>query len=102
MYRRLFFLCPNKIEAQRAVQELMDAGLSAEQMHALSTSGVNLQGLPTASPSQRKDMHTKIENSLWHLNLGIFKEVEQILHHKNSSATEEGISWTPSGSTMNV
>ena len=169
MYRRLFFLFPDKSETEHAVQELIEAGLNTQQMHALSRPGVDLQGLPAATPNQRRDMHTKIEHSLWHLNLGIFfvalfvlvtsfisssyylsaasllvmiatywmgyyyltiptihlsgfhaafqhgeillmvdvpkqrvQEIEQILHHKNPSASEEGISWTPSDLSLNV
>ena len=169
MYRRLFFLFPDKIEAQKAVDTLTQKNISLRQMHALAKPDTDLNGLPVSAPNQRRDMHSKIEDSLWNLNLGIFfvalfillvsfisanyfvifsalivmaatyglgyyyltkptmhlagfhaafqhgevllmvdvpkhqvTEIEQILHHKNPSASEEGISWTPSDLSMNV
>ncbi len=169
MYRRLFFLFPNKEDAQKAVQNLMSIKISLRQMHVLSKPGANLEGLPAPSPNQRRDMHTKIEDTLWNLNLGIFftaliifvasfinanfilcaiaflvmaatywtgyyyltkptihlsgfhaafehneillmvdipknqiSTVERVVHNKCPSASEEGISWTPSDLSMNV
>ena len=169
MYRRLFFLFPDAADAKKAVQDLIEENISIKQMHSLSKPGVNLEGLPVSAPNQRRDMHTKIENSLWNFNLGIFfialfvlvmaviaanyflaaisllvmaatytigyyyltkptihlsgfhaafqhneillmvdvpKDqvafIEHIVHNKNPSASEEGISWTPSDMSMNV
>ncbi|RKZ90288.1 MAG: hypothetical protein DRQ43_11485, partial [Gammaproteobacteria bacterium] len=65
MYRRLFFLFPNTSDAKKAVQNLVQENISIKQMHSLSKPGVNLDGLPVSAPNQRRDMHTKIENSLW-------------------------------------
>ncbi len=169
MYRRLFFLFPNIENAKKAVQDLIQENINIKQIHSLSRPGVNLEGLPTSAPNQQRDMHTKIEDTLWSLNLGIFftalvillmsiisgnyflatmslivmvatystgyyyltkptihlsgfhaafqhneillmvdvpktqvAKIEQILHDKNPSASEEGISWTPSDLSMNV
>ncbi|MCU7837107.1 MAG: hypothetical protein KZQ83_17915 [gamma proteobacterium symbiont of Taylorina sp.] len=169
MYRRLFFLFPNIKDAKKAVQDLVRENISIKQMHSLSRPEVNLEGLPVSAPNQRRDMHTKIENTLWNFNLGTFfialfvllisfisanyflvmtsllvmvatysigyyyltkptihlngfhaafqhneillmvdvpkdqvAKIEQIIHNKNPSATEEGISWTPSDLSMNV
>ncbi|RKZ96145.1 MAG: hypothetical protein DRQ43_04610 [Gammaproteobacteria bacterium] len=169
MYRRLFFLFPNTADAKKAVQDLVQENISIKQMHSLSKPGVNLDGLPVSAPNQRRDMHTKIENSLWNFNLGTFfvalfvllisfisanyffvaaallvmaatysigyyyltkptihlsgfhaafqhneillmvdvpkdqvAKIEQIVHNKSPSASEEGISWTPADLSMNV
>jgi hypothetical protein len=72
MYRRIFYLFPNKTETQKAVNELLDAKLSIHQMHVLSRPDIDLEGLPASAPNQQRDTHTKIENSLWNLNLVIF------------------------------
>ncbi|MFK5891980.1 MAG: hypothetical protein QM504_02025 [Pseudomonadota bacterium] len=169
MYRRLFFLFPNTTDAKKAVQDLLQEKITIKQMHTLSKPGVNLDGLPVCAPNQRRDMHTKIENSLWNFNLSIFfialfilvmafissnyflavtsflvmaatysigyyyltkptihlsgfhaafqhneillmvdvpknqvGLVEKIVHDKNPSGLEEGISWTPADLSMNV
>ncbi len=169
MYRRLFFLFPSIAEARKAVQDLIQEDISIKQMHSLSRPGVDLEGLPISAPNQRRDMHAKIEDSLWNFNLGIFfialfvlivsfisanyflvvisllvmlatyaigyyyltkptihlsgfhaafqhneillmvdvpknkvAQIEQIIHNKNPSASEEGISWTPSDLSMNI
>ncbi len=72
MYRRLFFLFPNKEDTKKAVQDLIRENISSKQMHSLSRPGVNLEGLPVSAPNQRRDMHTKIEDTLWGFNLGTF------------------------------
>ncbi len=72
MYRRLFFLFPDVKEAKKAVHSLMQEGITTKQMHTLSRSGINLDDLPSSAPNQKLDMHTKIENILWNMNLGIF------------------------------
>ena len=169
MYRRLFFLFPDCKEAKKAVESLIQENISIKQMHALAKPGMDLEGLPVCAPNQRRDMHTKIENTLWNLNLSLFfvalfilamsfissnyfvmfgslvvmtatywtgyhyltkptihlsgfhaafqhneillmvdipkdqvSRVEHIISHKNPSASEEGISWTPSDLSMNV
>ncbi|MCW8929591.1 MAG: hypothetical protein OQL19_05055 [Gammaproteobacteria bacterium] len=169
MYRRLFFLFPNRADAKKAVQDLVQENISIKQMHSLSKPGVDLSGLPVSAPNQRRDMHTKIENSLWNFNLGTFfialfilvlsfissnyflviaslvvmiatysigyyyltkptihlsgfhaafqhneillmvdvpknqvAKIERIIHNKNPSGSEEGISWTPADLSMNV
>ncbi|MFK5986703.1 MAG: hypothetical protein QM479_14945 [Pseudomonadota bacterium] len=72
MYRRLFFLFPDKLQTQKAVDNLIMHNIHTKQMHVLSKPGVDLQGLPLPSPNQRRDMHTKIEDTLWYSNLGLF------------------------------
>ncbi len=169
MYRRLFFLFPNTEEAKQAVEVLTQENISIRQMHTLSKPGVNLDGLPASAPNQQRDMHTKIENTLWNFNLGTFftalvilvfsfisanywlaaaslvvmlttywsgyyyltkptihlsgfhaafqhdeillmvdvpkqqvTQIEELVHRKSPSASEEGISWTPADLSMNV
>ncbi len=72
MYRRLFFLFPNTKDTKEAVHNLIKEDVNIKQIHALAKPGVNLDGLPAPAPNQRRDMHTKIENTLWNLNLGTF------------------------------
>ena len=72
MYRRLFFLFPNTTDAKKAVDDLIRENIGINQMHSLSKPGMNLNGLPVSAPNQRHDMHTKIENTLWNFNLGLF------------------------------
>jgi hypothetical protein len=72
MYRRLFFLFPDKKTTQKAVNDLVQEKIKIKQMHTLSKAGVDLKGLPAAAPNQQRDMHTKIENILWNSNLVIF------------------------------
>lgn len=71
MYRRLFFLFPDRKAALKAVNDLIQEKITLKQMHTLSKPGINLKGLPVSAPNQQRDMHTKIENTLWNLNLGI-------------------------------
>ncbi len=54
MYRRLFFLFPDNIEAKKAVDTLTQENISLRQIHALAKSDSDLHGLPVSAPRQSR------------------------------------------------
>ena len=71
MLRRLFFLFPNEIKAQRAVNQLLFLKIAMRHMHAISP-GRKLITLPEATDRQKNDTTFKVERFLWHANLLLF------------------------------
>ncbi len=72
MTRRLFFLFPDREHALRAVQELVDSGVDRARMHTVARDDIALDGLPEASPQQRRDLASRIEYWGWRLDLALF------------------------------
>jgi hypothetical protein len=72
MDRRLYFLLPDTDHALAVVNELAQAGVDPEQIHALADSGTYLGELPAASNRQIHDTSRRIETVLWDGNLVVF------------------------------
>ncbi len=72
MNRRLYFLLPDADHALAVVNELTQAGVDPEQVHALANSGTALGGLPKASDRQIHDDARRVETVLWDGNLVVF------------------------------
>jgi hypothetical protein len=70
--RRLFFVLPDEIHAQRLVADLETAGISHCHMHAIAGHGGHLTLLPPASQRQRHDAVWRLEQTLWYGNLALF------------------------------
>ncbi len=71
-YRRLYFLFPTAGHAQRVTQELVQAGVDTEHIHAVAREGVDLSSLPRATVRQREDTAGRIEAVAWNTNLALF------------------------------
>lgn len=71
MLRRLFFLFPDEIHAQRVVNQLAHLRIPRHRFHAISR-GVKLKTLPEASDRQKNDTAFRVESFLWNLNLIVF------------------------------
>lgn len=71
MLRRLFFLFPNEITAQRAVNHLLQLRIAKRHIHAMCP-GKKLTTLPEATDRQKNDTTFKVERFLWYANLLVF------------------------------
>ena len=72
MWRRLYLTFPNSDQARQASDELEHDGLKREQMHAMSSEGGNLEGLPPSSSEQQHDRVWFYEQLYWNSNLALF------------------------------
>jgi hypothetical protein len=72
MDRRLYFLLPDRDHALAVVNELAQAGVDTERIHALADSGTYLGELPGASSRQIHGTSRRIETVLWDGNLVVF------------------------------
>ena len=72
MNRRLYFLAPDAEHAQGIVEDLESAGISHEDIHAVSRSTELLRDLPAATHAQEQDRGLYLECGLWNLNLAVF------------------------------
>ena len=70
--RRLHMLFPQRAQAEDAVQELLLAGISPSDIHAIAKDGVELGDLPRATVRQQRDWLARCEDCLWSANLAIF------------------------------
>jgi hypothetical protein len=70
--RRRYFLLPDTDHALAVVNELVQAGVDPEQIHALADSGSCLGELPGVSDRQIHDASVRIETVLWDGNLVVF------------------------------
>ena len=71
MLRRLFFLFPDELHAQRVVNQLVSLDIPKRRIHAIARS-VELKTLPQATQRQKKDTAFRIERFLWSANLVVF------------------------------
>ena len=69
MNRRLYFLLPDRAHALSVVDELANEGIDTGNIHTLGGPGVQLDGLPAASPRQYNDSAGHLESFLWNANL---------------------------------
>ena len=72
MYRRLYFLLPDREHTLAVVNELAMNGIQEEHMHALAEKPHLLDGLPNATTRQKHDAARRIEKLLWNGNLVLF------------------------------
>lgn len=72
MYRRLYFLFPSPQQVRSVVSELNEVSVEREHIHAVASRGVVLEGLPVATPEQRRGAARRLERWLWRVNLGVF------------------------------
>lgn len=71
MLRRLYFLFPDEIHAQRVVNQLLNLNIPIQRMHAIAPN-VELLTLPKASKNQKNDVAYKMQRLLWNANLSLF------------------------------
>ncbi|MDH5485237.1 MAG: hypothetical protein OEY43_08400, partial [Gammaproteobacteria bacterium] len=72
MFNRLFFLLPNKQQAHKIIDELVDAEFNLHNIHALEKSDILEQTSSSTSIWRRIDLTEQIETVLWNTNLVIF------------------------------
>jgi len=72
MYRRLFYMFPDKESVTRVVKELRQKKIPASQMHTIAQPGRDISDLPQATTWQKEDMHSKVESYAWNFNLLLF------------------------------
>jgi hypothetical protein len=72
MERRLYFLLPDAAHARTAVAKLETNGIERKYMHVIAAQGIDLKGLPIASPNQRMDLGARLETIFWDGNLVLF------------------------------
>jgi hypothetical protein len=70
--RRLYFLLPDAAHARTAVTKLETNGIERKHTHVIAAQGIDLNGLPLASPEQRKDRGARFEAIFWDGNLVLF------------------------------
>ena len=72
MDRRVYFLLPDAAHARAVVARLEKNGVERKNSHVIAAKGVDLEGLPPASPNQRMDLGARLETVLWDGNLVLF------------------------------
>jgi hypothetical protein len=72
MNRRLYFLIPDRSHALAVVEDLAANGIDIQHMHAIGDRRTRLDGLPSASPRQRRNSASRVEKILWNFNLVSF------------------------------
>ena len=72
MTRRLYFLFPKVEHAQRVLEELKQAGIDKEHVHAMARADIDISSLPAATPQQKSDKVWFIERLFWNGNLAVF------------------------------
>lgn len=72
MLRRLYFVLPDQEQVRRLAEDLEQLGVRRTRLHAVARYGVDLSGLPAATPRQRRDTGWKLEWRLWTANLALF------------------------------
>jgi hypothetical protein len=70
--RRLYFLLPDVAHARAVVAKLETNGLERKYTHVTAAKGIDLEGLPLASPNQRMDLGARLETIFWDGNLLLF------------------------------
>ena len=67
--RRLYFLLPDVAHARAVVAKLEKNGIERKYTHVIAAKGIDLEGLPLASPNQRMDLGARLETILRDGNL---------------------------------
>lgn len=71
-YRRLYFLFPSTGHARHVAEELIQAGVAGQHIHAVARQGSDLTALPKATVRQQQDTAGRIEAVAWNTNLALF------------------------------
>jgi len=79
LYRRLYFLFPDPAHARRVTDELVQAGIREQRIHAVARPDVDLSALPGATLQQRQDAAGRIEAVAWNTNLVLFAVAALVL-----------------------
>jgi len=72
MYRRLFYIFPDKESVLQVISELRQIKIPSSQMHIIAKPGSDMSDLPEATSWQKEDLHSKVETYAWNLNLVLF------------------------------
>jgi hypothetical protein len=72
MERRIYFAFPAPRQARGAVSELLAAGISRTDIHAVAFDPQAVSDLPPASPEQRRDRTWSLETTYWRANLALY------------------------------
>ena len=72
MKRRLYYLLPDAAHARTSVAKLETNGIERKDTHVTAAKGIDLEGLPLASPNQRMDLSARLETIFWDGNLVLF------------------------------
>ena len=70
--RRLYFLLPDVAHARAVVAKLEKNGIERKYTHVIAAKGIDLEGLPLASPNQSMDLGARLETIFWNGNLVLF------------------------------
>jgi hypothetical protein len=63
--RRLYFLLPDVAHARAVVAKLETNGIERKYTHVIAPQGIDLEGLPLASPNQRMGLGARLETVIW-------------------------------------
>jgi len=72
MYRRLYFLLPDREHTLAVVNDLVSNGVHEDHIHAVADQRVDLPGLPNTTTRQKQDTGRRVEKLLWNANLAAF------------------------------
>jgi len=72
MFLRLYFLLPDEHQAQKVIPDLLDLGISKNNIHAIIRHQPSSQSLPATNKWQRMDISHFIEDFAWNCNFCIF------------------------------
>ncbi|MET0089011.1 MAG: hypothetical protein ABW068_03150 [Candidatus Thiodiazotropha sp.] len=69
---RIYLLVPDRDQAEAVVMDLIYERIMRPHIHAIAKPGVDITGLPPASPGQRKGWTAKVEHVFWDAILLLF------------------------------
>ncbi len=72
MNQRLYFLLPDREHTLGIVNELVERGITSQQMHTLAGKGLSTEGLPRSNALLRADAAGRFEYWAWRSNLALF------------------------------
>ncbi|VAW73413.1 hypothetical protein MNBD_GAMMA12-3355 [hydrothermal vent metagenome] len=72
LVRRLYFLFPDTIYTQQAVDELKLMGVDERDMHTVANRKVDIGGLPLVKAMGKQDKGNFIEELFWIVNINVF------------------------------
>ena len=72
MERRIYFAFPEPRQARSAVSDLLTAGISRNDIHAVALDPPTIADLPPATAEQRRDRTWSLEATYWRANLALF------------------------------
>jgi hypothetical protein len=72
MYRRLYFLLPDRQHALSVVDELAENGIKPDLINTLGDRRTRLDGLPNTASRRKNEPASHLEKALWNSNLASF------------------------------